>query len=151
MLKMDHDGLGHSSFHWETGWTYVHDGYTTHACLNNCEPTPFPVEMIEVVMQWPEPHLENNGQDGADIVLRLDIGCNYTGWEPGMYPGWEHVASDMSYDTKKRIFLTPLDGVACWRVRLTPYGSVTSNPWESDEEVRKVYVAAGMNLFVDET
>ncbi len=96
-------------------------------------------------------HLENNGQDGADIVLRLHKGCTYPGWEPGMDPGWVEVASDSSFDSKKRVFLTQPDEVACWRLRLMPYGPITSNPWVFDEKVRKVYVAAGMNLFVDET
>ncbi len=143
MLKFDNEGMGHNDWIWETGWTFVESGWT-NVCINNCEPTSFPVQKVETVIKWKEPFADVYSTQGADIVLYLQKGCDYPGWEPGMSPQWSSVADDYSWDTKKRVAMSFSDETACWRFAI-PGWVVPSNPWESGESIRKVYYATAMN------
>ena len=79
MRKFDDPGMD-QPWAWGSGLAWVYDGQTATVPLNYGNPADWAVDQLKAVMWWAEPNLENNGEDGADIVFTVknDTSC----WSP---------------------------------------------------------------------
>jgi hypothetical protein len=133
--KLDSDGM-QVPWGWETGSRWITPNQSQFVLINNGNPLPSGVTEIRATMWWPEPHVDNAGNNGSDIVVDLES-TSSSGGNCGS--SWSWVRSDSSWDTKKMVWAAAQPD-RCYRLRILPF-VVTSNPWENDAATRDVHWA----------
>ncbi len=136
MRELDWRGMD-SPWWFRAGWTTLDDGEVFSRWVTSDQsPAPLPeeVDALKVVIWWYEPMTEQ-GETAADIVLQL------TGYDATCTVPRGQI-SDVSYDTKKMVFMGDVDGGVdaggyCWRMTISGW-DVTPNDEDGGLPRRRV-------------